>query len=108
VTCVRSVVFSGFLHRDITEILLKVALNTKKIKNRTLSLIDRLVYITGSPNIHCHDMKDPTQLCSFNYFINTKKIIIYNNVEFTTVNELLFFLLKKIDEVYYIDINLTI
>jgi len=38
-------------------------------------------------------MKDPTQLYSFNYFINTKKIIIYNNVQFTTVNE-----------VYYIDI----
>jgi hypothetical protein len=44
----------------------------------------------------------------FQLFYKYKKIIIYNNVEFTTVNELLFFLLKKIDEVYYIDINLTI
>jgi len=40
-------------------------------------------------------------------FYKYKTIIIYNNVEFTTVNELVFFL-KKIDEVYYIDINLTI
>jgi hypothetical protein len=79
VTCGRSV---GFLStpvsstnkadsHDITEILLKVALNTKKNKNRTLSLIDRSVYITESPNIHCHDMKDPTQfgLCKYFSFV---------------------------------------
>jgi hypothetical protein len=32
-------------------------------------------YITESPNIHCHNMEDPTQLYSFNYFINTKKLL---------------------------------
>ena len=82
-TCVMSVVlsgYSGFLHRDITEILLKVALNTFffQIGVHNIWLTDHLisVYFTESPNIHCHYMKD--------------------NVQFTTVNE-----------VYHIDINLT-
>ena len=63
---------------DIAEILLKVALNTKnqkKIGALNLWLTDHLisVYFMESPSIQCHNMKDPTHLYSFNYFINTKK-----------------------------------
>jgi len=60
-------------------------------------LIDRSpysisVYFKESPNIHCHNMKHPTQLCSFNYFIDTH----INHIKQCTIN--------TVNEVYYIDI----
>jgi len=49
VTCDRSMVFSGFLHHNITEILLKVALNT--IKPTKKSRRKEALFINNK--IHC-------------------------------------------------------
>ena len=44
VTFGRSVVFSGFLHHNITEILLKVALNTKKSRRKEALFINNKIH----------------------------------------------------------------
>jgi hypothetical protein len=55
-----------------------------------------LVYFMESYIIHCHDMKDPTQLYNFNYFINTKRksyTTMYNLLQ--SMNKLIFFKRKS-------------
>ena len=63
------------IHHDINE---------SGVKHQHLKKNIWSPYTTESSNIHCHDMKDPTQLYNFNYLINTKN----NHIQqFTRVND---------------------
>jgi hypothetical protein len=71
------------LHNDITEILLKVALNTN------------LIFFHGIIYHPLSRYERPNTVIQFQLFYKYKKEIIYYNVQFTTVNEKNIFFKRK-------------